>query len=66
MRYEVVDLEAPRSTQSHGWYDSIEEARGCVAYDRLRSWQIWSRDEVLVAERDLGLPRRAEKKRRRA
>lgn len=37
-RYEVIDLH---TDESHGIYDSIAEARGCVRFDRLRAYAIW-------------------------
>lgn len=47
--YEVMNL---RTGQSHGVYKTLDEARGCVAYDRLTSWQIWSCQQTLIEERD--------------
>jgi hypothetical protein len=38
MKYEVLNL---KTGQSHGLYDTLDEARGCVDYDRLTQWQIW-------------------------
>lgn len=37
-RYEVIDLN---TDESHGEFDSLAEARGCVAYDRLTNYSIW-------------------------
>lgn len=48
--FEVMNLKTHRS---HGVFDTKDEALGCVAYDRLISWQIWRNGSVLVAERDL-------------
>jgi hypothetical protein len=39
MTYEVINLD---TDESHGEYDSLEQARGCVRFDRLRAYQIWS------------------------
>ena len=36
--YEVIDLD---SDESHGVYSSLDQARGCVAFDRLRAYSIW-------------------------
>lgn len=36
--YKVVDLE---TDESHGRYESLDEARGCVLFDRLERWAIW-------------------------
>lgn len=38
MAYEVINLE---TEESHGIYDSLDEARGCVQFDGLQSYQIW-------------------------
>ena len=46
--YEVIDLE---TGDSHGLYDCLGEARGCVRYDRLTAYQIW-RGNVRVEECD--------------
>jgi hypothetical protein len=40
--YEVIDLtELVASERSHGTYATLEEACGCVEFDRLEFWQIW-------------------------
>lgn len=39
MSYQVIDLD---KDESHGEFESLAEARGCVAYDRLRAYAIWS------------------------
>lgn len=36
--YEVINL---KTDESHGEYDSLDEARGCVEYDRLTHYYIW-------------------------
>lgn len=36
-KYEVVDLNTGKS---HGVYDSLDEARGCVEFDQLTHWSI--------------------------
>lgn len=35
--YEVINL---RTDESHGCFETEDEARGCVAYDRLTAWEI--------------------------
>ena len=37
MIYEVINLD---TEESHGQYETLNEARGCVRYDRLRAYQI--------------------------
>ena len=37
-KYEVINLE---TDESHGDFDTLEEARGCVAFDGLNAYQIW-------------------------
>jgi hypothetical protein len=49
--FDVIDLNTERS---HGTYDSLEEALGCIAYDHLRYWEIW-RGNTLVAYRYRGM-----------
>lgn len=36
--YEVFDLNAD---ESHGEFETLEQARGCVKFDRLTAWAIW-------------------------
>lgn len=36
--YTVIDLS---DDTSHGTYGTMEEARGCVSFDRLRAYAIW-------------------------
>jgi hypothetical protein len=35
------------SADSHGVYDTLDEARGCVSYDRLKEWEIWQGDHIV-------------------
>lgn len=51
MTYEVINL---RTRKSHGKFETLDEARGCVAYDQLTAWEIWKLDMVVVAYRDPG------------
>lgn len=36
-RYKVLN----GANEYHGAYDTLEEARGAIAYDRLLVWSIW-------------------------
>ena len=55
MTYEVINL---KTKESHGKYETITEAKGCVAYDRLTEWEIWAVGAIqvnnVVAYRDSG------------
>ena len=42
--YELIN---PNTNESHGVYETLEEAQGAVKYDRLLSYSIWFED-VLV------------------
>ena len=46
-QYEVQNLA---TLQSHGYYGTLDEARGCVAYDRLKEWRIIGRAAVIIEE----------------
>lgn len=46
--YEVINLE---TDTSHGIYDSLELARGCVEFDRLSTYSIW-RGPIVDGELD--------------
>jgi hypothetical protein len=37
-RYEVI---REPDGDSHGQFDTLDEARGCVAFDRLAEWSIY-------------------------
>lgn len=37
--FEVINLS---TDESHGEYETLEQARGCVRFDRLRAYSIWS------------------------
>ena len=37
--FEVINLE---NDESHGVYETLCQARGCVQFDRLHAYQIWS------------------------
>lgn len=43
MTYQVWNTE---TETSHGVYRTLDEARGCVAFDRLQSWIIWGGHEA--------------------
>jgi hypothetical protein len=38
MPYEVINLD---TDESHGIYETLDMARGCIEYDRLQAYQIW-------------------------
>ncbi len=42
MAYEVINLD---TDESHGVYETLCEARGCVRFDSLRAYQIWQGEE---------------------
>lgn len=48
-RFEVFNLD---TDESHGVYDTLEEARGAVRYDKLRAYSIWL---TVCGERDTRL-----------
>jgi len=39
--YEVISLD---TNESQGSFETLTEARGCVRYNRLRSYSIWRND----------------------
>lgn len=45
------DVVNTATDKSHGIYDTLDEARGCVAFDRLARWEIWQGDHI-VADSD--------------
>jgi hypothetical protein len=49
LTYEVFNLD---SQLSHGHYATIQEAYGCVDFDRIANYEIWKGD-VMVRVRDL-------------
>jgi hypothetical protein len=49
--FQVINL---RTNASHGEYESLDEAKGAVLYDRLTDWEIWRNSTALVAHRDTG------------
>lgn len=44
MAYEVFDLV---TDDSHGEFETLEEARGAVRYDKLKAYSIW-KDNIRV------------------
>jgi hypothetical protein len=42
--YDVIDR---RTGESHGIYDTLDEARGCAAFDRLDDFEIWHGDHIV-------------------
>ncbi len=55
MTFEVIDL---KTKKSHGKYETLAEAKGCVLYDRLTEWEIWQEGIMncnsVVAYKDSG------------
>lgn len=45
--YDPDQTDAEFGGESHGTYDTLEEARGCVEFDRLRYYEIWDADELI-------------------
>lgn len=45
MKYEVINLE---TELSHGEYETLDEARGAILYDKLKTWQIWFDGHELI------------------
>jgi hypothetical protein len=45
--YEVINLT---TDESHGVYKSLDEARGCVRFDRLGAYSIWRGRWELLAD----------------
>lgn len=43
--YQVINHD---TGGNHGCYGTIEEARGCVEFDRLRRWEIWRGDQLFA------------------
>lgn len=49
--FEVFDRnEIPNQTVSHGVFDTLDEARGCVEFDRLCNYEIWQGDHIVDEE----------------
>ena len=44
------DVIARPSNESHGIYNTLDEARGCVEFDRLRDYEIWQGDRIVEEE----------------
>lgn len=45
--YEVINL---KTDQSHGEFATLDEARGCVRFDKLAAYEIW-RDGTIRVEK---------------
>lgn len=45
--FEVMEVTGVESDISHGVYDTIDEARGCVEYDGLTRYEIWRGDTIV-------------------
>jgi len=48
MKYEVKN---GTTNESHGWYEDLDEAYGCIRFDRLKFWQVWHANGNLIAEK---------------
>jgi hypothetical protein len=44
--FDVINLDTDKS---HGLYDSLERARGCVEFDGLTAYQIWRGDNLITS-----------------
>lgn len=44
-KFEVFNLD---TDESHGCYPTLEQARGCVLFDKLRAYSIWRDDSIRV------------------
>ena len=42
--YEVINVE---TGESHGTYETLERARGCVEFDDLKDWEIWENGQCV-------------------
>ncbi len=45
MHYEVINVD---TGESHGSYETLDEARGCALFDRLTDYEIWNADEHCI------------------
>jgi len=48
--FEVIDRT---NGTSHGNYETLEEARGCVAFDKLTNYEIWQGDHIVAEAEEL-------------
>lgn len=44
--FDVIDLS---TDESHGLFETLERARGCVEFDGLTAYQIWRGDNLIVS-----------------
>ena len=49
--FEVINVE---TGESHGKFETLERAKGCVEFDNLFDWEIWDEEGTCIA---WGLPR---------
>ena len=47
--YEVIDLD---TEETQGTYETLDEARGAVRFNRLRAYSIWQNENVRVEHCD--------------
>jgi hypothetical protein len=46
--FTVIAVDVPKGRDIEcGNFETLEEARGCVEFDRLRSWEIWQGDHIV-------------------
>lgn len=45
--YTVYDED---TGESHGEYETLSQAKGCVEYDKLSHWSIWVEDNYRVEQ----------------
>ncbi len=45
MTYRVIDVE---TGETHGDFDTLDEAKGCVEFDRLTDWEIWDNADTCI------------------
>ena len=45
MTYQVIDVT---TGNSHGHYDTIGRAYGCIEFNLLHDWEIWDNQETCI------------------
>ena len=43
--YQVINVD---TGESHGEYETLERAKGCVIFDSIEDWEIWNGQDVCV------------------
>lgn len=44
-RYQVINVE---TGESHGFFETVERARGCIEFDKISDWEIWADNGVCL------------------